>query len=278
MWAADITYIPIGRGFLYLVAIIDWASRAVLAWRLSNTMDGAFCGDALDEALARFGRRDIFDTDQGSQSISAAFTGRLASADIRISMDGRWMQRLHRTAVAVAEGRGRLSEGLRRWSRCTHRYYLVDRSWKPGKTDRARFERVAGGLCILRVGAAGVLALEPPRSPDGDDALFARARSWTSMTPYRPTRHAGRTCDASTATTRDLIGECLRRGLPRPEIEMIRSEQGPRGSIRGSSAVALPVSPSRGRSCSAGRPSGRRPVRRCETTTRWSPFRDAAGY
>jgi putative transposase len=89
VWAADITYIPIGRGFLYLVAIIDWASRAVLAWRLSNTMDVAFCIDALDEALARFGRPEIFNTDQGSQFTSAAFTGRLADADILISMDGR---------------------------------------------------------------------------------------------------------------------------------------------------------------------------------------------
>ena len=83
----DITYIPIGRGFLYLVAIIDWFSRAVLAWRLSNTMDTAFCIDALDEALARFGRAEIFNTDQGFTSI--AFTSRLASAGIRISMDGR---------------------------------------------------------------------------------------------------------------------------------------------------------------------------------------------
>jgi putative transposase len=89
VWAADITYIPIGRGFLYLVAIIDWFSRAVLAWRLSNTMDTAFCVDALDAALARFGRPDIFNTDQGSQFTSVAFTGRLASAGIRISMDGR---------------------------------------------------------------------------------------------------------------------------------------------------------------------------------------------
>jgi putative transposase len=89
VWAADITYIPIGRGFLYLVAIIDWASRAVLAWRLSNTMDIAFCVDALDAALARFGRPEIFNTDQGAQFTSAAFTGRLASAGIRISMDGR---------------------------------------------------------------------------------------------------------------------------------------------------------------------------------------------
>src|SRR5512144_1409544 len=93
VWAADITYVPIGRGFLYLVAIIDWFSRAVLAWRLSNTMDIAFCVDALDAALARFGRPEIFNTDQGAQFTSAAFTGRLASAGIRISMDGRgrWM-------------------------------------------------------------------------------------------------------------------------------------------------------------------------------------------
>jgi putative transposase len=93
VWAADITYIPIGRGFLYLVAVIDWASRAVLAWRLSNTMDVSFCVAALEEALARFGRPEIFNTDQGSQFTSAAFTGMLLAAGIRISMDGRgrWM-------------------------------------------------------------------------------------------------------------------------------------------------------------------------------------------
>ena len=93
VWAADITYVPIGRGFLYLVAVIDWASRAVLAWRLSNTMDVSFCVSALEEALARFGRPEIFNTDQGSQFTSAAFTGTLAAAGVRISMDGRgrWM-------------------------------------------------------------------------------------------------------------------------------------------------------------------------------------------
>jgi putative transposase len=93
VWAADITYVPVGRGFLYLVAIMDWASRAVLAWRLSNTMDTSFCTAALEEALARFGRPEIFNTDQGSQFTSAAFTGALAGAGIRISMDGRgrWM-------------------------------------------------------------------------------------------------------------------------------------------------------------------------------------------
>jgi putative transposase len=93
VWAADITYIPIGRGFLYLVAIMDWNSRAVLSWRLSNTMDVSFCVEALEEALARFGRPEIFNTDQGSQFTSAAFTDRLAAAGIGISMDGRgrWM-------------------------------------------------------------------------------------------------------------------------------------------------------------------------------------------
>ena len=93
VWAADITYIPIGRGFFYLVAVIDWASRAVLAWRLSNTMDSSFCVSAVEDALARFGRPEIFNTDRGSQFTSAAFTGTLAAAGVRISMDGRgrWM-------------------------------------------------------------------------------------------------------------------------------------------------------------------------------------------
>jgi putative transposase len=93
VWCADITYIPLGRGFLYLVAIMDWASRVVLAWRLSNTMDVSFCVSALEEALARFGRPEIFNTDQGSQFASAAFTGVLMAAGVRISVDGRgrWM-------------------------------------------------------------------------------------------------------------------------------------------------------------------------------------------
>jgi putative transposase len=93
VWAADITYIPIGKGFLYLVAVIDWASRAVLSWRLSNTMDASFCVEALKEALARHGRPEIFNTDQGGQFTGAAFTGVLIDAGVRISMDGRgrWM-------------------------------------------------------------------------------------------------------------------------------------------------------------------------------------------
>jgi len=89
VWAADITYVPLGAGFLYVVAIMDWASRAVLSWRLSNTMDASFCLEALEEALARFGKPEIFNTDQGSQFTSQAFTGALEQAGVRISMDGR---------------------------------------------------------------------------------------------------------------------------------------------------------------------------------------------
>jgi putative transposase len=89
VWASDITYIPMAHGFLYLVAIIDWASRAVLAWRLSNTIDSGFCVEALEEALARHGKPRIFNTDQGAQFTSAAFTGKLETAGVAISMDGR---------------------------------------------------------------------------------------------------------------------------------------------------------------------------------------------
>jgi len=88
-WAADITYIPMAKGFCYLVAIIDWASRRVMAWRLSNTLDTSFCLEALEEAIDRFGVPEIFNTDQGSQFTSDAFTGALLSNGIRISMDGR---------------------------------------------------------------------------------------------------------------------------------------------------------------------------------------------
>jgi putative transposase len=89
VWASDITYIPLRRGFLYLVAIIDWSTRRVLSWRLSNTLTAAFCVEALGEALARFGKPGIFNTDQGSQFTSEAFTRVLLDHRIEISMDGR---------------------------------------------------------------------------------------------------------------------------------------------------------------------------------------------
>ncbi len=88
VWSTDITYIPLSNGFMYLTAIIDWYSRYVLSWRLSNTMDVNFCLDALEEALA-VNKPEIFNTDQGSQFTSLAFTDRLKDADIKISMDGR---------------------------------------------------------------------------------------------------------------------------------------------------------------------------------------------
>jgi putative transposase len=88
VWACDITYVPLSRGYLYLTAVMDWFSRYVLAWRLSNSLDVEFCLEALDEALQR-GRPEIFNTDQGSQFTSAEFTGRLRKESISISMDGK---------------------------------------------------------------------------------------------------------------------------------------------------------------------------------------------
>jgi putative transposase len=93
VWVADICYLPMAKGFCYLVAVMDWASRRVLAWRLSNTLDPSFCTEAVEEALKNFGAPEIFNTDQGSQFTSEAFTGILSAQGIRISMDGkgRWM-------------------------------------------------------------------------------------------------------------------------------------------------------------------------------------------
>jgi putative transposase len=104
VWAMDITYIPMSRGFVYLAAVVDWFSRKVLAWRLSITLSADFCIEALEEALARYGRPEIFNTDQGSQFTSAEFVKVLKNAGIAISMDGKgawrdnvFVERLWRT-------------------------------------------------------------------------------------------------------------------------------------------------------------------------------------
>jgi len=89
VWCSDVTYIPMAKGFLYLVVVMDWVSRAVLAWRLSNTLGADFCVEALEEALSRYGRPEIFNTDQGSQFTSDDFTGTLKDYGITISMDGK---------------------------------------------------------------------------------------------------------------------------------------------------------------------------------------------
>jgi putative transposase len=103
VWSTDITYVPLPSGFMYLAAVIDWYSRYVLAWRLSNTLDGSFCLEMLDEALGR-GRPEVFNTDQGVQFTAEAFTSRLLSAGVAVSMDGRgrcldnvFVERLWRT-------------------------------------------------------------------------------------------------------------------------------------------------------------------------------------
>ena len=136
VWCADITYIPMRRGFLYFVAVMDWASRKVLAWRLSNTLDVEFCIEALEEALARHGRPEIFNTDQGSQFTSPRFTGVLTGAGVRVSMDGRgrWMdnvfiERLWRSMkyecvyLHAFETGSEARAGLGRWIS----YYNADR-------------------------------------------------------------------------------------------------------------------------------------------------------
>ncbi len=120
VWAADITYIPMGRGFFHLMAVIEWASRAVLAWRLSNTMHVTFCLEALEAALADHARPEIFNTDQGAQFTSAAFTGVVERAPASPS---QWtaapvdVQCPNRAPVAVPEVQGHLPKGLRGWSR-----------------------------------------------------------------------------------------------------------------------------------------------------------------
>ena len=124
VWCADITYIPVRRGFLYLVAIMDWASRYVLAWRLSNTLDAGFCTDALEEALARYGAPEIFNTDQGSQFTSFAFTGRLQEAGVRISMDGR----------------GRFMDNI-----------FIERLWRSLKYEAIYLHEITDGLTARRL-------------------------------------------------------------------------------------------------------------------------------
>ena len=130
VWAADITYVPMSRGFMYLVAIMDWNSRKVLSWRLSNTLDTGFCIEALEEAINRFGTPEIFNTDQGAQFTSNAFTNVLKHHDIQISMDGRgrvqdnifierlwWTVKHHYLHLHVFDNGAQLRNGLNEWFR-----------------------------------------------------------------------------------------------------------------------------------------------------------------
>lgn len=129
VWSTDITYIPMKRGFMYLVAVMDWYSRKVLSWRLSNTMETDFCIEAVKAAIRRYGTPDIFNTDQGSQFTSVDFTGLLKDYDIAISIDGRgraqdnifierlWWTLKYNYIYLHSFGNGAdLREGLRGWS------------------------------------------------------------------------------------------------------------------------------------------------------------------
>jgi len=145
VWATDITYIPMAKGFCYLVAIMDWGSRKVLSWRLSNTLDTSFCIEALEEAISCYGTPQIFNTDQGSQFTSDAFTQILKNHNIRISMDGRgrWMdnvliERLWKSVKyedvylkaysSIAEARKELAKYFDRYNKRRRHQGLDDRT------------------------------------------------------------------------------------------------------------------------------------------------------
>ena len=189
VWCADITYIPVQRGFLYLVAIMDWASRFVLAWRLSNTLDAGFCTDALEEALARYGGPEIFNTDQGSQFTGFAFTGRLREAGIRISMDGR----------------GRFMDNI-----------FIERLWRSLKYEAVYLHEIADGFAARRVIGEwiGFYNTERPHSALGGRTPAEAYRGdtpvgmWTSR--FAPCPHTHR----RNSTNRKIDS----RGFWRPEL------------------------------------------------------------
>ena len=146
VWAADITYIPMSRGFMYLVAVMDWHSRKVLSWRLSNTMEADFCIDALEEAIERYGCPEIFNTDQGAQFTSEAFTKVLKDNGIAISMDGRrrvqdnifierlwWTLKHHYLYLRSFANGSELRIGLRKWFRFYNheRFHQALDNWTP---------------------------------------------------------------------------------------------------------------------------------------------------
>jgi putative transposase len=146
VWAADISYLPLEKGFMYLVAIMDWHSRKILSWKISNTMESNFCVEALEEAIRSYGCPEIFNTDQGSQFTSDKFTGTLKTNHIQISMDGRgrfqdnifierlwWTLKYHYFYLRTFNNGSEIRKGLKKW----FQYYNQERfhqsleNWTP---------------------------------------------------------------------------------------------------------------------------------------------------
>jgi len=180
VWCADITYIPVQRGFLYLVAIMDWATRHVLAWRLSNTMDASFCVEALAEALSNYGEPEIFNTDQGSQFTSFEFTGILKAAEIAISMDGRgrcmdniFIERLWRSLKYEAVYLHELTDGFKA-ERVIGEWIGFYNTERPHSAldDRTPAEAYGTGQPVDMMDKASAL----PTSPQGLARRFGQAQ------------------------------------------------------------------------------------------------------
>ena len=188
VWSTDITYIRLDGGFVYLVAVIDWYSRKVLSWRLSNTLDTAFCVDALDQALTDYGKPEIFNTDQGSQFTSLVFTGRLLANQIQISMDGRgraadniFVERLWRSVKyenVYLNGYRSIGEALTGLASYfafynSERYHQALGYQTPDAVYRSG--QGGGAMIVDKFGGAIVQAIARPpsislRSPHGDPA------------------------------------------------------------------------------------------------------------
>ena len=171
VWCADITYIPVQKGFLYLVAVMDWATRRVLSWRLSNTLDARFCTDALLEALQRYGRPEIFNSDQGSQFTSLEFTSVLKDAGVAISMDGRgrcmdniFIERLWRSLKYEAVYLHEISDGFAAQRLISSWFAFY---------DRARPHSALGGSTPAEAYEKGMLTQRPAQRHSSPASLPA---------------------------------------------------------------------------------------------------------
>ena len=210
---ADITCIPVQRGFLYLAAIMDWTSRHILAWRLSNTLDEGFCTDALEEALARYGRPEIFNTDQGSQFTGFAFTGRLQAPGIRISMDGR----------------GRCMDNI-----------FIERLWRSLKYEAVYLHEIADGFTARRVIGEwiGFYNTVRPHSALGGrtPAEAYRGDTPVDMMDKRASRLDHIPTGATAATGRAIQGDSgglnFKRDTPWPSRQAVRKGEATSGPWR----------------------------------------------